>query len=112
DSALRNTIFLRGLMRIRPMFVVLGAVATLAGAVSARQAQAPANPQPPAPAAGQAPAARGGGRGPAIDDGPVRDDRNAIIGYTKLAPIPGTPWLIHDASRPHQPMVTPGAAPG
>ncbi len=30
----------------------------------------------------------------------------------QLAPIPGTPWRIHDERRPHPPAVTPGAAPG
>jgi hypothetical protein len=42
----------------------------------------------------------------------VRDDRNAVVGYTNLAEIPGTPWRIHDASRPQPPVVAPGAGPG
>jgi hypothetical protein len=29
-----------------------------------------------------------------------------------LAPIPGTPWRIHDESRPEAPVVAPGATPG
>jgi hypothetical protein len=43
------------------------------------------------------------------DDGPVRDSRDAVIGFTKTAEIPGTPWRIHDASRPQPPVVTPAA---
>ena len=30
------------------------------------------------------------------DDGPVRDSRDAVVGFTKMAEIPGTPWRIHD----------------
>jgi hypothetical protein len=56
--------------------------------------------------AAQAPARRGGG----VDEGPVRDGSGAVIGFTKTAPIPGTPWRIHDAARPHPKVVTPGAA--
>jgi hypothetical protein len=41
--------------------------------------------------------------------GPVRDDRGATIGFTSMAEIPGTPWRIHDAARPHPRLVTPGA---
>ena len=48
-------------------------------------------PQTPAPA----------GRGNQADTGPVRDANNAVIGFTKLAEIPGTPWRIHDAARRH-----------
>jgi hypothetical protein len=74
------------------------------------QAQAPATPapqrQPPSPAAAAAAAAR------AAADGPVRDASGAIIGFTNLAEIPGTPWRIHDAARPHPRVVTPGGAPG
>src|SRR6185295_17637184 len=68
----------------------------------ARQGQ-PA--QPAAPGGRQAAAA-------AANDGPVRDASGAIIGYTNLAEIPGTPWRIHDAARPHPRIVTPGAGPG
>lgn len=49
---------------------------------------------------------------PAVDDGPVRDGRGAVIGFTKLAEIPGTPWRIHDAARPHPRPVAPGNVPG
>jgi hypothetical protein len=42
----------------------------------------------------------------------VRDASGAVIGYTNLAEIPGTPWRIHDAARPHPPIIAPGAAPG
>ena len=59
--------------------------------------------------AGQAPARQGGA--PPVDDGPVKDERGAIVGFTKLAEIPGTPWRIHDAARPHPNVVTPGATP-
>jgi hypothetical protein len=41
----------------------------------------------------------------------VRDEKGAVIGFTKTAEIPGTPWRIHDASRPHPRVVTPGAMP-
>jgi hypothetical protein len=67
------------------------------------------NPSPsPAPATPPQAPARGATR---PDDGPVRDASGAIIGYTKMAEIPGTPWRIHDAGRPHPRVVTPGAAP-
>src|SRR5512143_3500637 len=85
----------------------LGVMTFAITALQARQGQAPPAPAP-APAQGAAPA----GRGQPVDDGPVRDANNAIIGYTKLAEIPGTPWRIHDASRPHPRVVTPGATPG
>ena len=42
----------------------------------------------------------------------MRDASGAVIGYTNLAEIPGTPWRIHDAARPHPRVVTPGAGPG
>ena len=41
--------------------------------------------------------------------GPVRDANGAVIGFTSLAEIPGTPWRIHDAARPHPRVVTPGS---
>jgi hypothetical protein len=41
--------------------------------------------------------------------GPVRDANGAVIGFTNMAEIPGTPWRIHDAARPHPAIVTPGA---
>jgi hypothetical protein len=80
------------------------AVLAVGALLDARQAQAPAPPT----AAAQ-PAA---GRGNQPDPGPVKDARYAVIGFTKLAEIPGTPWRIHDASRPHPRVVTPGATPG
>lgn len=53
------------------------------------------------------------GRGQsAADQGPVNGPNGEIIGFTKLADIPGTPWRIHDAARPHPRVVTPGTAPG
>jgi hypothetical protein len=98
---------------LRHLFLATIAVAGC-GAVFAQapnpQAQAPATPapqrQPPSPAAAAAAAAR------AAADGPVRDASGAIIGFTNLAEIPGTPWRIHDAARPHPRVVTPGGAPG
>lgn len=77
----------------------------LSPGLGARQGQAPAasTPAPPAGGRGAAP------KQPPVDDGPVRDARDAIIGFTKLADIPGTPWKIHDAARPHPRVVTPGA---
>src|SRR6187549_1864539 len=41
--------------------------------------------------------------------GPVRDANGAVIGFTSLAEIPGTPWRIHDAARPHPRVITPGS---
>jgi hypothetical protein len=88
---------------------VLGAATAVAigSVLDARQAQAPAQ-NPPAQTAPTQPA----GRGNQVDTGPVRDANNAVIGFTKLAEIPGTPWRIHDAARPHPRVITPGAAPG
>jgi hypothetical protein len=79
--------------------VVLGPALALglASALDARQAQPPA--PTPAPAQKQ----------PPVDQGPVRGPDGAIIGFTKTAEIPGTPWRIHDAARPHPRVVTPGA---
>ena len=31
-----------------------------------------------------------------------------MIGFTNMAEIPGTPWRVHDAARPHPRVVTPG----
>src|SRR4029453_4344086 len=78
-----------------------GAAAALAigGVLDARQAQAPA-PQPapsPPPGQNQQPAARNN----AAAQGAVRNAEGAIIGFTALAEIPGTPWRIHDIARPH-----------
>ena len=41
--------------------------------------------------------------------GPVRDANGAVIGFTSMAEIPGTPWRIHDAARPHPRVITPGS---
>jgi len=92
--------------------LVLGAIVALAigSAVDARQA-------PAAPAAQPAPqgAGRGGGgrqgqpAAEPVDDGPVRGASGAVIGFTKLAEIPGTRWRIHDAARPQPKVITPGA---
>jgi len=88
--------------------LLAAAVAFVVGvAIDARPGQAP--PATPPPATAQA---APGARGQAPDTGPVRDASGAIIGFTKMAEIPGTPWRIHDAARPHPRMVTPGAMPG
>jgi len=78
------------MIRRRPCALALGFV-MVAGAGSAAQ-------QP----------SQGGGGEP-NPSGPVRDESGAVIGYTNLAPIPGTPWVIHDAARPRPPVVAPGA---
>jgi hypothetical protein len=96
-----------------------GAVIAVAisGVLAAQQAQAP-TPQPPAgqpqPATPAQPAgaARGNAAAAQAAQGAVRDANGAIIGFTALAEIPGTPWRIHDAARPHPHVVTPGAGPG
>ena len=68
---------------------------------------------PAAPAPAQAPAAGRQGQPPAtpapVNNGPVRGPEGEVIGYTNMAEIPGTPWRIHDAARPHPRLVTPGA---
>ncbi len=79
--------------------------------VDARQAQAPAQ-NPPAQTAPAQPTQQPAARGNQANTGPVRDDRNAVIGFTNLAEIPGTPWRIHDAARPHPRVVAPGTTPG
>jgi len=99
------------LARIAFAVAVPIAVLAVGALVDARQAQAPAQ-NPPAQTAPAQPAQQPAARGTQPDTGPVRDDRNAIIGFTKLAEIPGTTWRIHDASRPHPRIVTPGATPG
>lgn len=60
----------------------------------------------------QAPATDSGAAQKPDPRGPVRDTNGAIVGYTNLAEIPGTPWRIHDASRPQPPVVAPGATVG
>jgi hypothetical protein len=72
-------------------------------ALRAGAPQAPAAPPP-------APAAPSGPTGP--DEGAVKGPNGEVIGFTKLAEIPGTPWRIHDAARPHPRVITPGALPG
>ena len=89
--------------------ILLASLAALALGVAlhARQTPAPAAPAVQTSAApAQTPA-----RGQAPDTGAVRDASGAVIGFTKLAEIPGTPWRIHDAARPHPRAVTPGATP-
>jgi 3-keto-disaccharide hydrolase len=92
---------------------ILGAAIAMVigGVLDAQQAQAPAQNPPPQTAPAQR-AQQPAGRGNQPDTGPVRDANNAIIGFTKLAEIPGTPWRIHDAARPHPHVITPGATPG
>jgi hypothetical protein len=91
--------------------LVGAAVALTIGAViDARQTQPPATEPPPAgQAQPAAPAARGGR---ATNQGAVKGPSGETIGFTNLAEIPGTPWRIHDAARPHPRVVTPGATPG
>lgn len=78
---------------------VFGCLAAMMAGVGAgdmkAQNQAPAQAEAPAP-----------------DPGQVRGPNDEVLGYTNMAEIPGTPWRIHDAARPHPPVVMPGAAPG
>ena len=37
---------------------------------------------------------------------------NPDLGFTDTPMLPGLPWHVHDPSRPHPPVVTPGATPG
>jgi hypothetical protein len=97
--------------RIAAAVALPAAVFAAAALLEARQAPAPAQ-NPPVQTAPAQPGPPAAGRGNQPDTGAVRDDRNAVIGFTKLAEIPGTPWRIHDAARPHPRMVTPGATPG
>src|SRR5262245_56063387 len=95
--------------------LALAALAALAVGVvvNARQGQAPAAPAAPgAPQAGRGAGGAGRQGQTPVDEGAVRGPSGAVIGYTKLAPIPGTPWVIHDAARPQPKVVTPGASPG
>lgn len=80
---------------------------TAAGQASGAPA-APASGQAPAQPATPATGARGGQPPQPNADGPVRGPAGAVIGYTGLAEIPGTPWRIHDAARPQPRVVTPG----
>jgi hypothetical protein len=107
----------RALGRTGRILLLAAAAFGFGVATHARQAQAPApqtsTPQSPAvPARQSQPATPTATPGRASDQGPVRDASGAVIGFTKLAEIPGTPWRIHDAARPHPRVVTPGAIPG
>ena len=92
-------------MRMSSMIVFVGAGLFAAGAlVAAQQAPAPVAPaQTPPPQSAPA---------PPPNPGAVRGPNNEVLGYTNMAEIPGTPWRIHDASRPHPPIVAPGATAG
>ena len=93
---------------------LLGAAAAVAigAAVDARQAQTPSTQAPP-PSTPAQPGQPGRGRAGGPDTrGPVRGPGGEIIGFTNLAEIPGTPWRIHDAARPHPRVVAPGATTG
>jgi hypothetical protein len=85
----------------------LGSVVIAAAAAQQGQTAAQA-PSQSAPAQQTPPPA---GRSNAAAQGAVRDASGAIIGFTALAEIPGTPWRIHDAARPHPHVITPGATP-
>jgi hypothetical protein len=99
--------------------MVAGAAALIIGtSVDARPSPTPQAPTPSSPAPqGQTPAAPQAGRGANPQakpnpDGPVRGESGAVIGYTNMAEIPGTPWRIHDAVRPQPRVITPGPTPG
>lgn len=99
-----------GRPRRRNITIVGGLAVALALAVQAKGAPG-LKPQGSAPAA---PQGAGAGAAPAAqrpDEGPVKGPNGEVIGFTKLAEIPGTPWRIHDAARPHPRVVTPGASP-
>lgn len=88
------------------------------GVLDARQRQAPATQSSQSPAAtpvqGQ-PSGRSQQPARGNNDaaqGAVRNAEGAIVGFTALAEIPGTPWRIHDIARPHPRVITPGGAPG
>lgn len=81
--------------------LVAGATAAFHAALHARPAQSAPVPATPSAPAAQRP-----------DEGPVKGPNGEVIGFTKLAEIPGTPWRIHDAARPHPRVVTPGASAG
>jgi hypothetical protein len=101
-----NTAEGRSFGRARRVLALTGAACVAGVLLPGAAAQAPAPPA--AGPAGAPPPATGR----ATDEGPVRDAAGAVIGFTKTAPIPGTPWRIHDAARPHPAVVTPGAAAG
>lgn len=78
---------------------VVAALATLTGLAAGGQ-------QPPAPPPNQPATA------PQPDPGRVVGPNGEVLGFTNMAEIPGTPWRVHDASRPHPAVVTPGAVVG
>lgn len=86
---------------MRPNVATCVCALALVAGVAVMSAEQSAPPAPPPQAQAQAP-----------DPGPVRDANGAVIGYTNMAEIPGTPWRIHDAARPHPPVVAPGASAG
>jgi hypothetical protein len=89
--------------------VVAWSLATLVPAAQGGGAQSSGSSSPQAGAAQPAPADAGRPQGP---DGRVVGPNGEVLGYTNLAEIPGTPWRIHDAARPHPPIVAPGERPG
>jgi hypothetical protein len=95
-------------------FAIGAAVRT--GQAATPQGTAPAASAPQESAGGDQPArggrGRGGRGGGGTGQGRVMGASGEVIGYTDLAEIPGTPWRIHDAVRPHPRVVTPGATPG
>ena len=94
----------------RAFCALLGAAAAFAVGVALDARQAP---PPPAPSTTPVPQTQpAAGLSNAAAQGAVRDASGAIIGFTALAEIPGTPWRIHDAARPHPRAITPGATPG
>ena len=92
---------------------ILGAAAATGIGAAVGEPQGQPATQTTAPAQGAPPQQPPAGRGNnAAAQGAVRDASGAIIGFTALAEIPGTPWRIHDAARPHPRAITPGATPG
>jgi len=94
-------------MKMSPIASLVGVAILSAGVLANAQQGPPAAAQPPAPTA---PAQRA--PAPQPNPGPVKGPNGEVLGYTNMAEIPGTPWRIHDASRPHPPIVAPGATPG
>lgn len=43
---------------------------------------------------------------------PAKKNRTSPVGYSDTPMLPGQPWRVHDITRPHPPVVTPGAKPG
>jgi hypothetical protein len=91
-----------GLGQTSSLCLITFLVLALGAALLADPEQGGGVPQtPPSPAAG--------GQQKPDPRGPVLGPGGEIIGFTNLAEIPGTPWRIHDAARPHPRVVTPGA---